>query len=161
MSPTQTTDINQILSPDRIRLGLPGLSKTEVIHALVDVLSGHEGVDSLDDVRTAIFEREEVMSTGVGKGLALPHAKTEAATETVAAFATTKGPVNFGSIDDEPVRLLLLLVGPLEHKSQHVKILGRISRLVSRPGLRHRLLSASKPEAVIAALREGETALRR
>ena len=82
------------------------------------------------------------------------------ATETGAAFATTAEPVDFSAIDDEPVRLLLLLVGPEEHKSQHVKILGRISRLVSRDPLRERLINATEPETIIDVLREGEADLR-
>jgi mannitol/fructose-specific phosphotransferase system IIA component (Ntr-type) len=160
MPTTQTTEINQLLQPDQVRIHLPGRSKTDIINALVELLDGHEGIDNLDAVREAIFEREDMMSTGVGKGLGLPHAKTSAATETVAAFATTADPVDFGAIDDEPIRLLLLLVGPEEHKSQHVKILGRISRLVSRDALRERLIDASDPETVIEVLREGEAELR-
>lgn len=160
MPTTQTTEINQLLDSDRVRIDLPGTSKSEVINALVDVLEGHDGIDSLETVRSAIFEREEMMSTGVGKGLGLPHAKTPAATETVAAFATTAQPVDFGAIDDDPIRLLLLLVGPEDHKSQHVKILGRISRLVSRDPLREQLIEAEKPETVIQILREGEADLR-
>lgn len=160
MPTTQTTEINQLLRPEQVRIGLSGSSKTEVINALIDVLEGHEEVDSLEAVRTAIFDREKMMSTGVGKGLGLPHAKTPAATDTVAAFATTAEPVEFGAIDDEPIRLLLLLVGPEEHKSKHIKILGRISRLVSRGGLRERLIEAEEPETVIDLLREGETELR-
>lgn len=160
MPTTQTTDINQLLAPDRVRIGLPGTSKREVIDALIDVLKGHPSISSLEAVRSAIFEREEKMSTGVGKGLGLPHAKTPAASETVAAFATTDKPVDFGAVDDVPVRLLLLLVGPEEHKSQHIKILGRISRLVSRDSMRERLVEADSPETVIRVLREGEAELR-
>jgi mannitol/fructose-specific phosphotransferase system IIA component (Ntr-type) len=160
MPTTQTTEINQLLDPERVRIGLVGASKTEVIDALVDVLDGNEAIDDLDAVRSAIFEREKKMSTGVGKGLGPPHAKTSAVTDTVAAFATTAEPVDFGAVDDVPVRLLLLLVGPEEHKSRHVKILGRISRLVSRDALRERLLAAESPEAVITTLRDGELALR-
>jgi len=161
MSPTQTTEINQILSPERVRIGLPASSKRDVIDALIDLLAGHAAIDNLETVRTAIYDRENMMSTGVGKGLGLPHAKTSAATNTVAAFATTAEPIDFGAIDDEPVRLLLLLVGPEDHKSQHIKILGRISRLASREGIRNRLLAAENPHAIIEALREGEAALRR
>jgi len=160
MPTTQTTEINQLLRPDQVRIGLPGTTKPEVINALVDVLDGHPGVDELEAVRSAIFEREEMMSTGVGKGLGLPHAKSSALTETVAAFATTVEPVDFGAIDNEPIRLLLLLVGPEEHKSQHVKILGRISRLVSRDPLRQQLLDAETPERIIETIRKGEAALR-
>lgn len=160
MPTTQTTKINQLLDPAHVRIGLDGTSKTDVIDALVDVLAGHGSISSLEAVREAIFEREDKMSTGVGKGLGLPHAKTPAASDTVAAFATTDAPIEFGAVDDVPVRILLLLVGPEEHKSQHVKILGRISRLVSRESLRERLLAADTPETVIKTLREGEAALR-
>jgi len=160
MPTAQTTEINQLLRPEHVRIDLSGSTKTDVIDALVDLLEGHPGVDELEAVRSAIFEREDMMSTGVGKGLGLPHAKTSAVTETVAAFATTAAPVDFGAIDDEPIRLLLLLVGPEEHKSQHIKILGRISRLVSREQLRRDLLDAETPETVISVLREGEAALR-
>jgi len=160
MPTAQTTELNQLLHPDQVRIGLPGTTKVEVINALVDLLDGHPGVDELEAVRSAIFEREEMMSTGVGKGLGLPHAKTSALSETLAAFATTAEPVDFGAIDSEPIRLLLLLAGPEEHKSQHVKILGRISRLVSRDPLRQQLLAAESPESVIESLRKGEAALR-
>jgi len=160
MPPTQTTEINQLLRPEQVRIGLPGTSKTGVIDALVDLLGGHEDIDSLEAVRRAIFDREEMMSTGVGKGLGLPHAKTAAASDTVAAFATTAEPVDFGAIDDEPIRLLLLLVGPEGHKSKHIKILGRISRLVSRDDLRERLIEAERPETIIDLIRQGEVELR-
>lgn len=160
MPTTQTTKINHLLSPDRIEIELPGRSKADVINALVDLLRGHEAISSLEAVRTAIFEREQVMSTGVGKGLGLPHAKTPAALETVAAFATTREPVDFGSIDDMPVRLVLLLVGPESDKSQHIKILGRISRLVSRDAVRQALIDASSPEDILHTLKEGEATLR-
>jgi mannitol/fructose-specific phosphotransferase system IIA component (Ntr-type) len=160
MPTAQTTEINQLLRPEQVRIGLSGTTKAEVINAIVDLLEGHEGIDNLEAVRTAIFDREKMMSTGVGKGLGLPHAKTAAASETVAAFATTAEPVEFGAIDDEAVRVLLLLVGPEEHKSQHVKILGRISRLVSRDALRQRLIEATDPQTIIDTLREGEADLR-
>ncbi len=160
MPPTKTTEINQLLRPEQVRIRLPGATKAEVINGLVDVLDGHEDIDSLDAVRDAIFDREEMMSTGVGKGLGLPHAKTPSATDTVATFATTEQPVDFGAIDDDPIRLLLLLVGPEDHKSKHIKILGRISRLVSRDSLRERLISAEEPETVIDILRKGEADLR-
>lgn len=160
MPTTQTTEINQLLRPEHVCIGLSGTSKEEVINALIDVLDGHEDIDSLEAVRSAIFEREEMMSTGVGKGLGLPHAKTPAATDTVAAFATTAHPVDFGAIDDEPIRLLLLLVGPEDHKSKHIKILGRISRLVSREGVREELLGAETPNTIIDVLREEEAELR-
>ncbi len=158
--PTLTTvDVHQLLTPATIRLGLPGTSKDAVLNALVDTLAGHAAVTSLEDVRAAVFAREQRMSTGVGKGLGLPHAKTPAAADTVGALAVTAAPIPYDTVDDAPVRLLFLLVGPEHAKSRHIKLLGRISRLVNRDGLRRRLLGADSPEAVIDLLRQGEASL--
>ncbi len=159
MPTTRTTELHELLSPDHIRVGLSGTEKSEVIDTIIDLLAPHEAIRDLEEVRAAVHEREEKMSTGVGKGLGLPHAKTSAVVDTLVAFATTDEPVDFGAVDDTPVRLLLLVVGPEEHKSQHIKILGRISRLVSRDGVRDRLLRAETPQTILDVLREGEQAL--
>lgn len=160
MSTATTAHIYQLLAPPRVRIQLTGCSKQKVIEQLITTLGGHSAVRSLDAVRKAILNREKMMSTGVGKLLGLPHAKTGAVTETIAAFATTGTPIDFGSIDDQPVRLLFLLVGPEEDKSRHIKILGRISRLVSRESMRQQLLDAETPKDVMDALKEGESKLR-
>ncbi|HBX66461.1 MAG TPA: hypothetical protein DEG32_09995, partial [Balneolaceae bacterium] len=102
-------------------------SKKELINALVNALEEKmESEEQLEAVRKAVFEREKIMSTGVGKGLAIPHAKTKAVTENHAAFALLKEPLDFDSIDGEPVRLVFLLVGPESNNSQHIKLLSRI-----------------------------------
>jgi mannitol/fructose-specific phosphotransferase system IIA component (Ntr-type) len=160
MPTTRTPTLAQLLVPARIRVGLRPPDKAAAIDALVHLLAGHEAIRDLDNVRAAVREREEKMSTGVGKGLGLPHAKTPAATDTLLAFATTDAPVDFGAVDDVPVRLLLLVVGPDEHKSEHIRILGRISRLVSHKALRNRLVAADTPQEILDTLRDGEQALR-
>jgi PTS system fructose-specific IIA component len=154
--PRTATAIHQILAPERVRVGLPGTDKEVVVNALLDLLEGHEAVGDLDRVREAVWSREGELSTGVGKGLGLPHAKTSAATGTVAAFAITEAPVDFSAIDGEPVHLVFLLVGTEAAKSEHIRILSRISRLVSRQGLRESLMEAETPEDVLDAFAEAE-----
>ncbi len=153
------TEIHQLLKRDTIRVGLPGETKEEVLNNLIDLLKGQPGVRDLEKVREAVFAREAVMSTGVGKGLALPHAKTDAVDRTVAALAITAQPVDFGAIDDKPVRILFLLVGAEEAKTQHIKILSRISRLMNRDDFRKRLLEARDADEVLALMEEGELSL--
>ena len=159
MQASSVSEIYQLLTPATIQVGLQGASKEEVIENLVALLEGHPAVKDLDQVRRAVVERERVMSTGVGKGLGLPHAKTNAVTDTVAAFAITRAPVAFGAIDSEPVQLLFLLVGMERSKSQHIKLLSRISRLMNRDAFRERLLAAQTPEQVLAIFEEGEAEL--
>ncbi len=152
-------EIHQLLTPETVRVGLAGETKEEVINNLVDLLAGHPSVTNLEEMRAAVFEREAVMSTGVGKGLGLPHAKTPAVAENVAAFAVTQHPVPFGAIDGKPVRLLFLLVGTETAKSQHIKILSRISRLMNRDAFRERLLQAGSAEQILRIFGEGESQL--
>ncbi|MDQ7039460.1 MAG: PTS sugar transporter subunit IIA [Rhodothermus sp.] len=156
---TSTSQIHQLLAPETIRVGLPGHTKEEVLNQLIELLRGHPAVRDLEAVRQAVLARERMMSTGVGKGLGLPHAKTPAVTATVAAFAITAEPVDFDAIDQQPVRLLFLLVGPEAAKSQHIKLLSRISRLMNRDGFRTRLLKAHTPEEVLHLFEEGESQL--
>lgn len=156
---TSTTFVHHLLSPQTICLGLPGLSKEEVLNNLIDVLAGNPAVADLDELRAAVFMREQMMSTGVGKELALPHAKTGAVRETVAAFAVTAEPVAFGAIDNLPVRLVFLLVGTEAARSQHIKILSRISRLMNREAVRQRLLDAPDAQTVLTIFEEAEDAM--
>lgn len=159
MPATRFLEIHDLLSPDTVQVGLPGTSKEEVLLNLINLLEDHPAVVDIEQVRDAILERETMMSTGVGKELALPHAKTSAVRESVAAFAVTREPVDFGAIDNAPVRLIFLLVGTEVAKSEHIKILSRVSRLMNRDRFRSRLREATSEDDVIAVFREGETDL--
>lgn len=151
--------ISEILTPNTIRAGLEGEDKRTVINAMIDLLRDHPSVEDLDEVRRVVLEREELMSTGVGKGLALPHGKTTAVTGNVAVLALTRQSVDFEAIDDQPVRLIFLLVGTPEAKSQHVKILSRISRLMNRDTVRDRMLAARSNDDLYRAVVDGEASL--
>lgn len=151
--------ISDLLTPETVRVGLHGTDKVAVIEAMVDLLADHPAVEDLAEVRRVVLEREDVMSTGVGKGLALPHGKTSAVTGNVAALALLSEAVDFSAIDDRPVRLVFLLVGTPEAKSQHVKILSRISRLMNRDEVRKRMLGARTDQELYQVVLEGEEAL--
>ncbi len=156
---TDTLSIADLLTPATVRVGLEGADKPEVLNALIDLLVGHEDVVDLDRVRQDVFVREAKLSTGVGLGLGLPHARTSDVRRTVAAFATTAGPVPFESHDDEPVRMLFLLIGPEGERGHHVKLLGRISRLMNRSDFRDALLAAKTSDEALALFREAEAEL--
>jgi fructose-specific phosphotransferase system IIA component len=132
-------------------------SKKELINALVDALGKQmESEEQLEEVRKAVFEREKIMSTGVGKGLAIPHAKTKAVTENLAAFALLEEPLDFDSIDGDPVRLVFLLVGPESNNSQHIKLLSRISRLMNSGSFRETILNCTSKDGILNAFQDEE-----
>lgn len=151
-----SSQIHALLGPEVVRVGLRAKDKEDLIRRMVALLDGKKGVESTSALEEAVLERESRMSTGVGKGLALPHAKSDATSRTLAAFATTAEPVEYEAMDGEPIRIVFLLVGPERSKSQHIKLLSRISRLMNREEIRDRLLEASTSEKIIAVFQEGE-----
>lgn len=138
---------------------LPNLAvrdKEEVINKLIETLSGKVDGTVLENVRKAVFEREEIMSTGVGKGLAIPHGKAKGLNENYAAFAILSQPVAYDSIDDKPVKMIFLLVGPESNNSSHIKMLSRISRLMNNAEFREALSSCQSADSILKEFKEEE-----
>jgi mannitol/fructose-specific phosphotransferase system IIA component (Ntr-type) len=109
-----------------------------------------------EDVLRAIAEREEVLSTGIGFGVAIPHGKSPTVKELCLICGVSPTPITYGSIDGEPVRLFFLIVGPESSAGQHVKVLSRIARLVRHDSLRARLLQARTPAEFHQTLLQAE-----
>jgi mannitol/fructose-specific phosphotransferase system IIA component (Ntr-type) len=147
--------LSELLSPDRVVLPLKAHDKNGVIAELTRRMVGDSGA-VYTDVLGAVEEREAVLSTGIGFGVAIPHARSPAVTELTIVCGVSESPVAFDSIDGEPVRLFFLIVGPEAAAGQHVKVLSRIARLVRRPELREQLCAAESPEAFYGALLEAE-----
>jgi len=152
-------EIHRMLTPDTVAVDVKAADKDQLLDAVLQLVEHHPAVKDYQAVRDAVLTRERTMSTGVGKGLALPHAKTSAVTSTVAALVLTAEPVEFGALDNEPVRMVFLLVGTPDAKSRHVKILSRVSRLMNRDALRSELLQATSVEELLDAFRAGEEKL--
>ncbi len=131
-------------------------NKLELISVLVSSLAPKIGEEKVEEVKAAVLEREKVMSTGVGKGLGIPHCKTKAVDDNFAAFALLKEPLPFDSIDDEPVRMVFLLVGPDSRNSSHIKLLSRISRLMNSGSFREQILACQSPEEILQAFKTEE-----
>ncbi|MBE0645104.1 MAG: PTS sugar transporter subunit IIA [Bacteroidetes bacterium] len=148
--------ITSILTEDLIQVNIPGETKDDVINAIIDLAMKSQKIKDIDKVRQAIFEREKIMSTGVGKGFAIPHGKTDAVSDIVAAFGVTQKPIDYQSLDHEPVRLLFLLIGKDSLVGAHIKLLSRISRLMNKEELRTRLMHAESSTEILEILREEE-----
>jgi fructose-specific phosphotransferase system IIA component len=148
--------IVDLLNENVVRTNLAGTTKAEVINAIIDLAASQERVLDKEKVREAIFEREKIMSTGVGAGFAIPHAKSDAVSDIVAAFAVTAQPIDYQSLDDQPVRIVFLLVGRENMVGPHIKLLSRISRLMNNEEFRKRLLEAATPADILEIFRQEE-----
>lgn len=148
--------IIEILNDQVVRANLPGTTKADIINAMIELAATQKQVVDKEKMREAIFEREKIMSTGVGSGFAIPHGKTDAVSDIVAAFAITAEPIDYQSLDDQPVRIVFLLVGRDNMVGPHIKLLSRISRLMNREEFRKRLLEAETPADVLEIFRQEE-----
>ena len=148
--------ISDILEEKYIIVHLSGTTKNDVINALIEVAGQSPKVLDKDKVRTAIFEREKIMSTGVGNGFAIPHGKTDSVADVVAAFGITSEPIDYQSLDEKPVRLIFLLVGKDSMVGPHIKLLSRISRLMNKEEFRNKLIQSQSQHEVLEAFRQEE-----
>jgi PTS system fructose-specific IIC component len=148
--------ISDILTEDFVVVGLDVSTKEDAINALVDIIAKSDKVKNANKVREAVFEREKIMTTGVGKGFAVPHGKTDAVTDIVAAFAVTKKPIDYESLDGEPVRLIFLIVGRDNMVGPHIKLLSRVSKLMNDNNFREKLLNAKTPREVVELFKTEE-----
>ncbi len=151
--------ITDILTEDLVLTGLTGDSKDDILESMIDLVAKSPKVTDREKVRTAIFDREKIMSTGVGNGFAIPHGKTDAVSDIVAAFAVTAQPIDYQSLDDQPVRLMFLLVGRDNMVGPHIKLLSRISRLMNKEDFRRQLLEAETPKDILEIFRQEEDAI--
>jgi mannitol/fructose-specific phosphotransferase system IIA component (Ntr-type) len=153
--PGRTVLLTELLSPDRVVVPLPAGDRHAAIAALTRRLVDESGA-GYDEVLEAVLEREAVLSTGIGFGVAIPHARSGAVRELTMVAGVCATPVAYDAIDGEPVRLFFLIVGPEASAGMHVKILSRIARLVRRDAVRRQLLEAANADVFYNVLLDAE-----
>jgi PTS system fructose-specific IIC component len=149
--------VSEYLNEDNVLLNVEAKDKYELIDKLIEVASKSGKIFDKEKVREAVYEREKILSTGVGKGFAVPHGKTDAVNDIVLAFAITKEPLDYEALDNQPVRLVMLMVGKDNLVSSHIKLLSRISRLMNNDEFRENLLHAQTKEEVLEIFRKEES----
>ena len=148
--------LTDLLSARRIKIPLVATTKDDLLRELVDVAANGAQVKDRAEVLRAVMEREEVLSTGIGHGVAIPHGKSSSVDGLVLVAGVAREGVDFEALDGKPVHLFFLLVGPESAAGQHVKALSRISRLLRRESFRQRLIDASDADTFYSVLSEAE-----
>jgi len=138
--------ISEILNEKVISVGLECTDKDDAINKMVDLASNSGLMTDINKVRECVIEREKLVSTGVGKGFAIPHGKTDEIKGIVAAFAVFL----------EPVQFVFLIVGKESLLNAHIKLLSRISRLMNKDEFREKLEEAKTPQEVLKIFTEEE-----
>ena len=145
-----------ILSLESTIVDLQGESKEEIITELVNSLPVSDSITDRNQVLQAVLDREKIMSTGIGDGIAIPHGKSAAVTELVAAMGTQRRGMDFDALDGEPAYVFFLLVSPANVSGPHIKALARISRLLKNEEFKKKLVEANSAEEIIATIEAAE-----
>ncbi len=148
--------LSDLLKVENITLSLESSSKQAIIEELLDLAMNSGNINSKQGALEGILKREELMSTGLEKGIAVPHAKTAAVDEMTIALGINKEGVDFDSADGQPSRLFFLLLAPEAAAGPNVKALGQIARLTSKSSFCEDLMDAASPAEVLNIIRQLE-----
>jgi fructose-specific phosphotransferase system IIA component len=140
------------MDPRLVELDLAGGGTREVLRQLVDRLGRAGVVANTTEAYERLLEREQVMSTGIGDGIAIPHARTAEVKSTVVVLGRSMDGVPFDAIDGKPVDVVFLILGSPDSSAEHVKVLARIARLVKQQGFHDAALKAATVEQLLEAV---------
>ncbi|XBQ16753.1 MAG: PTS IIA-like nitrogen regulatory protein PtsN [Oceanicaulis sp.] len=146
--------LTDLLPAGGVVADLAATSRKQALHGLTELAQRTLAVPCRP-VLDAVTERERLGSTGVGDGVAIPHARTEHVDRVCGVFARLKQPVDFDAVDGRPADLVFLLLAPEEAGAEHLKALAQVSRLFRRDDVRRALRAAPDADAIWAILASG------
>ena len=128
-------------------------NKDEALRELAAVVAGAPEVNDGAGLLEAILEREQIMSTGIGLGIAIPHAKIPSVSDFVVGFGKVRGGLDFNSLDGKPVHFIVMIAGPHDQQERYLQLLARITLKLKDAAVRRRLSEADDMEGILEALR--------
>lgn len=150
-------DVSDFITPDSIIPVLKANGKKQALQELAERAAQQTGLDERQ-IYDTLLQRERLGSTGVGNGIAIPHGKLKSLNRIHGIFARLGKPIDFESLDDQPVDLVFLLLAPESAGADHLKALARIARLLREPGLAAKLRASADQTALFAVLTSGTAA---
>jgi len=149
-------DLASLLDRGCIILDLKAKKKRDAINELVYCLHQEGRITEPEEVATSLLQREELSSTGIGHGIAVPHVLTEKTAETQVALGMSRTGIPYQSIDGRPVHLVFLILGPEGAEYAHLQLLSRLARFLNDDTFRRSLLEAVHEEKVVELFRKKE-----
>lgn len=149
--------IRDVFPADRIRIGLESESKDELFEELVDVyVAAKRDFSDRAAILASIQEREALMSTGIKKGIAVPHGKTTAVSGVQGVLGVSRKGIDYDSLDGQPVYLVFLLLSSPDISDNHLRVLKKLAVLLENPAFEAELAQATNPEGAFQVLKRYE-----
>ena len=146
--------LTDILDESSIVADLQASDKTEVLETLVETVSQTHSTLDTEEILKVLLDREELGSTGIGDGIAIPHGKSAGLSQIISGFGLSKSGIEFDSLDGKPAYLFFLLVAPENSAGVHLKMLARISRMLRNTDFRNKLLDANSQQEIYRIISE-------
>lgn len=144
--------LSKFCEEDLISFDLKGKSKDQIINEMVDLTSRSKLVKERQELYKAVVEREKLVTTGVGYGVAFPHAKTKAVKGIVVAFGRSNPGIDFEAMDRKPVHLFFLIAAPEDAIGAHLNVMARLSYIMKNEKVRERLMKITSPKELLEIL---------
>ncbi|MDR0587157.1 MAG: PTS sugar transporter subunit IIA [Treponema sp.] len=151
--------LSELFLPEFIKIGLEAEDKDEVFEELADSFCHASRLDIREDILEALRERERKMSTGIQKGIAVPHGKTNAVDRVYGMLGISKRGIDYDALDGEPVYLLFMVIGPLSSTEKHLRILKRLAELLENLQFFTDLAAQNDPSQASAVIKKYENIL--
>ena len=150
--------LSENLKKNNILIDISAKTRWEAIEQMLDlaVRNGEIRADEYDIIKKALVDREKSMSTGIGKGVAIPHCTTSKVDTVIIIMATSKTGIDFGSVDNLPVNIIILLIVPKNKLTQHIKTLANIAKMMNNSELRRGIQVYDNPEKILKAIKNYE-----
>jgi fructose-specific phosphotransferase system IIA component len=150
--------LSKSLKKNNIIIKAESANRWDLIEEMLDLAIKNNDVseENRDILKKALFDREKSMSTGIGRGVAIPHCTTEAVEDIVIVMAFCENGIDFESIDSLPVQIAIFLLVPKNKFKQHIKTLANIAKLMNNDELRKKLFNIKKPELVLKTIKNYE-----
>ena len=148
--------LTDILLEGHVQLPLKENERDKAIHELITLLDKNEMLGDKEQAYFAVLEREKLMTTGVGNMIAIPHCKHNSCPNFAVALGIHQKGVDFESIDKKKAKIIFLLVGPENNPGMHIKLLSRISRLMSNEDLRQQIIECKDAGSILQLINEEE-----
>ena len=143
--------LENIIPPERVKV-LEATDKDSALREMAALIATAPEVEDAERLLEAIFEREEIMSTGIGLGIAIPHAKISAVADFVVALGKAPKPIEFSSLDGMPVDFIVLIAGPDNQQERYLQLLARITLKLKDANVRRSMRQAENIDALLGAL---------
>ncbi len=147
-------DIQELLSASRVKFHLTSNNKLDVINELIEVLNQDGKLLDKDNYTEAVLRREKEFSTGIGMGIAIPHAKDSSVKEAALTLGISKAGIDYEASDGSLAHIFFLIAVPAESNDVHLKVLSYISRKLMHQEIRDHILSAATYEEILAAFKD-------